>query len=110
MPERYGKAKSIYDRFNFWRADGTLDKILERLHLRLNDGGPPGHGPLVRGRDQHPRQPLGGGRGEGKKTSPTIPLTRPWAARVAALARKVHLIVDGNGIPLAATHQRRAGA
>ena len=39
VPERYGKAKSIYDRFNFWRADGTLDKILDRLHLRLNEEG-----------------------------------------------------------------------
>ena len=39
VPERYGKAKSIYDRFNFWRTDGTLDKILERLHLRLNQEG-----------------------------------------------------------------------
>ena len=39
VPERYGKAKSIYDRFNFWRADGTLDRILERLHLCLNAEG-----------------------------------------------------------------------
>ncbi len=39
MPECYGKAKSIYDRFNFWRTDGTLDKLLARLHLRLNEEG-----------------------------------------------------------------------
>ena len=39
VPERYGKAQSIYDRFNFWRADGTLDKLLDRLHLRLNAEG-----------------------------------------------------------------------
>ena len=39
VPERYGKAKRIYDRCNFWRADGTLDRILERLHLQLNAEG-----------------------------------------------------------------------
>jgi len=36
VPERYGKWQSIYDRYNFWRKDGTLDRMLERLHLRLN--------------------------------------------------------------------------
>lgn len=25
--------------FNFWRADGTLDRILERLHLKLTEEG-----------------------------------------------------------------------
>ena len=39
VPERYGKWQSVYDRFNFWRADGTLDKILARLQLRLNEEG-----------------------------------------------------------------------
>ena len=36
VPERYGKWQSIYDRYTFWRKDGTLDRMLERLHLRLN--------------------------------------------------------------------------
>ena len=39
VPERYGEWQSVYDRFNFWRADGTLDKRWERLHLRLNEKG-----------------------------------------------------------------------
>ena len=39
VPVRYGKWQSIYDRYNFGRADGTLDRILERLHLRLNEEG-----------------------------------------------------------------------
>jgi transposase len=39
VPERYGKWKSLYDRFTFWRADGTFDRILERLHLHLNAEG-----------------------------------------------------------------------
>ena len=39
VPERYGKWQSVYDRFNFWSKDGTLDRLLDRLHLRLNEEG-----------------------------------------------------------------------
>lgn len=39
LPERYGKWKSVHDRLTRWRIDGTLDRILERLHLRLDGQG-----------------------------------------------------------------------
>jgi transposase len=39
MPERYGKWKSAYDRFNRWRKNGTIDKILQRLQVRLDKDG-----------------------------------------------------------------------
>jgi transposase len=39
MPERYGKWKSVYDRFNRWRRDGTIDKILQRLQMKLDKEG-----------------------------------------------------------------------
>jgi transposase len=39
LPERYGNWKSVYDRFNRWRTDGTFDRILERLHLKLDEQG-----------------------------------------------------------------------
>ena len=39
LPERYGKWKSVYDRYNRWRGDGTIDRMLERLHLRLHEHG-----------------------------------------------------------------------
>jgi len=39
LPERYGKWQSVYDRFNRWRQDGTIDKILNRLQLKLNEEG-----------------------------------------------------------------------
>src|SRR6185503_14256286 len=38
-PERYGKWQSIYDRFVRWRRDGTLDAILRRLQMRLDQEG-----------------------------------------------------------------------
>lgn len=39
MPEGYGKWQSIYDRFVRWRRDGTLDAILQRLQIRLDQEG-----------------------------------------------------------------------
>ena len=39
LPERYGKSKSVHDRLSRWRADGTFDRILERLHMRLDERG-----------------------------------------------------------------------
>lgn len=39
LPERYGKWPSVYDRYNRWRRDGTIDRMLERLHLRLDAAG-----------------------------------------------------------------------
>jgi len=39
MPERHGKWKSVYDRFNHWRKDGTINRILQRLQVRLDHDG-----------------------------------------------------------------------
>ena len=39
MPERYGHWKSVYDRFVRWRSDGTIDRILHRLQIRLDKDG-----------------------------------------------------------------------
>lgn len=39
MPERYGSWKTVYGRFNRWSRDGTIEKMLERLHLNLDENG-----------------------------------------------------------------------
>ncbi len=39
LPERYGKCKSVYDRFNRWRKDGTFDRVLKALRIRLDKQG-----------------------------------------------------------------------
>lgn len=38
-PERYGPWKTVYDRFNRWRRDGTWARILAALLLRLDRAG-----------------------------------------------------------------------
>lgn len=39
LPERYGKWQSVYDRFNRWKKDGTIDRILKALRIRLDKNG-----------------------------------------------------------------------
>jgi transposase len=39
VPERYGPYRTVYDRFARYRDDGTLDRILGALRLRLDADG-----------------------------------------------------------------------
>jgi transposase len=39
MPQRYGKWKTVYDRYRRWMRDGLFDRILHRLHLELDADG-----------------------------------------------------------------------
>ena len=39
MPERYGPWQTVYDRFNQWRKDGTLNGIASTLRNRLHGEG-----------------------------------------------------------------------
>ncbi len=44
VPERYGPWPSLYSRFRRWTRDGTLERMLARLHLALNAEGRLDHG------------------------------------------------------------------
>jgi transposase len=39
LPERYGKWQSVNHRFNRWRRDGTFDRVLKALQIRLDKQG-----------------------------------------------------------------------
>lgn len=39
MPTRYGPWQTIYDRYVRWRRDGTWDRILQALQVRLDANG-----------------------------------------------------------------------
>ena len=39
LPERYGPWKTVYGRFNRWQKDGTIEKILKRLQLKMDEDG-----------------------------------------------------------------------
>ena len=37
LPDRYGPWQTAYHWFNSWSKDSTLDRILEKLQVRLNE-------------------------------------------------------------------------
>jgi transposase len=39
LPERYGPWQTVYPWFNLWRQDGTWDRMLEQLQIRLDGEG-----------------------------------------------------------------------
>lgn len=39
LPKRYGPWQSVYDRFNRWRSDGTLQRIFEAIRDDLDRQG-----------------------------------------------------------------------
>ncbi len=39
LPDRFGPWQTVYHWFNTWGKDGTLDRILEALQIRLDDEG-----------------------------------------------------------------------
>lgn len=39
LPERYGAWGTVYHRFNRWKKDGTIDRILKALRIRLDKDG-----------------------------------------------------------------------
>jgi len=39
MPERYGPWSTVYQRFRGWRNQGTFDKMLRRMRVKLNAQG-----------------------------------------------------------------------
>lgn len=39
MPEHFGPWSTFYQRLRDWRNRGVFDRMLKRLHLRLNEHG-----------------------------------------------------------------------
>lgn len=88
LPERYGKWKSVYHRFNRWRREGLFDRILKALQIRLDKQGKIDWDLwLVDGSNVRASRAAAGGRKKGApKTlgaSTSNPTTTRWAARVA---------------------------
>jgi transposase len=102
LPDRYGKWKSVYDRFRRWRQDGTTDRILERLLRRLDERGRIDHDLWCVDATSIRASRSAAGALRGKKVAGE-PADHALGRSRGGFGTKLHLIVDGRGLPLAAT-------
>jgi transposase len=85
IPERYGNWKTIYDRYTTWRRNGTLDRVLQALQLKLDERGLIDYeqwaldGTVIRA-----HRVAAGARKKGAPTPDTSHITTPSDARLAA--------------------------
>ncbi len=100
-PGRYGKWESVYGRFNRRSKHGLFDRILRRLHTRLDR-----HGRLdfdlgcVDGSSIRASRSAAGAR---RRAVPGEPSGHAPGRSRGGFGTKLHLIVDGHGVPLAAS-------
>lgn len=85
MPERYGEWETVYGRYRRWTREGLFDRILQRLHITLDE-----HGRIdwsVFDVDGSNIRAHRSAAGASKKTGPASPPTTPWDDPAEALAR-----------------------
>lgn len=81
IPERYGPWSTVYDRFRRWCRDGTLDRILGALQVRLDREGRIDRELFcIDGTSIRAGRAAAGG---GKKGAPRSRTTTRWVARAA---------------------------
>jgi transposase len=89
IPERYGKWQTIYDRYTWWRRDGTWERILKALQMKLDAEGQIDwdqwslDGTIVRA-----HRVAGGARKKGGLMPPGSPATMRSAGQLAASVPK----------------------
>ena len=88
MPERYGKWETVYGRYRRWVREGLFDRILERLHVSLDEDGRIDWSVFdVDGSNVRAHRSAAGASQASKKTDRTSPQTTPWDDPAEALAR-----------------------
>jgi transposase len=101
MPERYGKWKSVNDRFNRYRRDGTFDRILKALQIRLDKQGKIDWDLwLVDGSNVRASRVAAGARKKGAKAPTSNPPTTHWVARAADGAASSTWSLTARAFPL----------
>lgn len=103
IPERYGNWKTIYDRYTTWRRNGTWDRILKTLQTKLD-----AHGAIdweqwsLDGTIVRAHRVAAGAEKQGPDGA-AEPSNHALGRSVGGFSTKVHLLSDGNGVPLDAT-------
>jgi len=84
LPPRYGKWQSVNHRFNRWRRDGTFDRVLKALQIRLDKQGKIDWDLwLVDGTSVRASRAAAGARKKSAKPTTSSPTTTHWATAAA---------------------------
>jgi transposase len=100
IPEHYGKWKTIYDRYTWWRRNGTCDRILKALQIKLDAQGAIDweqwslDGTIIRAHRAAAGAPKDG------NDEPDEPTDHALGRSIGGKSTKIHLLSDGNGLPL----------
>ncbi|MEU9085073.1 IS5 family transposase [Streptomyces sp. NPDC048357] len=106
LPERYGPWQTVYERFARWEADGTWARLLEHVQVRDDTEGRVEWTVAVDSTINRAHQHAAGARKKGaadgdELEDPVGSQTRQALGRSrGGLTTKVHLAVDGRGLPL----------
>jgi transposase len=100
LPDRYGPWPTVYGRFAALRRTGRLDRVIEKLQLRLNAAGRIDADLFcVDGTNVRATRAAAGAAK--KKSPPGEPADHALGYSRGGFGTKVHLVTDGRGLPLA---------
>jgi len=101
LPERYGPWRTVYGYFRDWRDDGTFDRILEALQIRLDqDGNIDWDLWCIDGSTVRASRAAAGASKKVSSNIPRSPKTTRWAARVADSAANSTWLLTAEACPL----------
>lgn len=103
IPARYGPWKTLHDRYTWWRRNGTWDRILRALQLKLDEAGLIDweqwgiDGTIVRAH----RAAAGAPKAEGWDGG-AEPRDHALGRSAGGHSTKIHVLTDSKGLPLEA--------
>ncbi|MFI5923024.1 IS5 family transposase [Streptomyces anulatus] len=106
LPDRFGPWQTVYERFARWEADGTWARLLEHVQVRDDAVGRVEWTVSVDSTINRAHQHAVGARKKGMRNGDELEVPGRSQARHAlglsrgGLTTKVHLAVDGRGLPL----------
>ncbi len=107
LPERYGKWKSVYHRFSRWRSDGTLDRILTALRVRLDKQGKIDWDLwLVDGSNVRASRVAAGARKKSGAPTRSSPKTTHWVAAAADGEANSTWLLTATAFPFTSSSRR----
>jgi transposase len=100
--ERFGPWQTVYHYRNLWRADGTLDRILLCLQVRMDGrGGIDWNLWCIDGSVARGARCAGGAAKASARRHPDEPADHALGRSRGGFTSKFHLISDSNGLPMA---------